>query len=235
MITTMKRILITAPLLLVSVNTHAIDPSIKIEADLLSNYCSEYFGPATFRFTNKSDQWKTLKNVSINFQNEAVDRNISIVTGPALGIWYRSISAKVAYDNMVNQLILGTIAVIGLAATGARDTSTATAGAALALGSTGMLAVHGIDTVRTQIKTAGVVPDNHLLYDDIVVPPGLFADRWILLNTQDGGSVPYITHTELVFTTDSGEIDKRKLRLRSDFDNSCSWQSRLRPKDDQRD
>ncbi len=204
---------------------------VPIKGELVSRYCSEYFGFVSVRFGNPTDRWLTLSNVQIGFGDSRIDDAVNVVTGPSLEAWRRAMSAKLASDDIDSQTFLGAIAVIGILAVGSRDSTAQGIGAAAALSSTGVAGVNEIGNARAEIKAAGMVPDTHLLAGDIIVPPGLFADRWILLNTKSDGSAPYLEWMRVSFVEGNNPTENHDLVLRGAGNRGgCGWQRRV-PRD----
>lgn len=52
----------------------------------------------------------------------------------------------------------------------------------MAVGAIGYLAVDEFGKARDALRFAKMIPKNHLLADTLIVPPGLFTDRWVIAN-----------------------------------------------------
>ncbi|MDH5694410.1 MAG: hypothetical protein OEZ47_15040 [Gammaproteobacteria bacterium] len=217
------RLLITI-FIVFSTKVYAED-ALEVEGAFLSEYCSEYFGMLNFRFENNTDEWVTIKEVNISFPEVKDTFVIDIVTGKSLISWHEATSTLIAENRFMSSLILGVLSGAGAAMIGKGGSQGI--GGAVAIGSLGTLALKNISSVRTDIAALNLVPSSHLLHGEILVPPSLVADRWILLNTKDSKKTPYITEVVVEAKTDKGTRVNKKIILRTDQDRSCRWQSKL--------
>ena len=206
---------------------------IEIEGELVNSYCTEYFGLASVRFINTTDEWIILNDLAVDFGQPEVNNKVRIVSGIALSQWYESIGKKVSEDRAKLSFALGAVGfVIGktLHKNNFADKS-------LMLGALGALTINEVNKNRAGLDVKNDFPKEHLLYGDIIVPPGLYTERWILFNTKNDKTLPYITNVNIKAVTNTGAKLEKNIELRiqpsvgmgpGDIEPSASgWQSNL--------
>lgn len=198
---------------------------IEIGAKFLNSYCSKNFGMISFRFENNTDKWVTIKNSKVVFNDGKHDRDIRLVTGKALLSWHDSMSSKIEENRFFRSLIFGALGGIGssMIAGGNEDPIVES----ITIGSLGIIALSKIDAVKTEIEARNLVPNNHIYYGDVLIPPNLFSDKWILVNTDSSDKVPFITHVTLSAETSNGDKINYSEILRSKSQTQCKWQEHL--------
>lgn len=204
----------------------AIAADFKMEAKLVSTYCTEYFGMVNIEFTNKSRDWIDIDNLRVSFGSPEIDKKVTLVTGDKLINWNDAITEKQESDAFYARLFLGTLAAVG-GVVAARNNNTKAG--AVAIGSAGALALSEISSASDRIQVAQLVPRTHLLAGNFSIPPGLSLSRWALFNTKNNDGVPVITHISIAAETNSGKVIAEKLELRWDTDKTCKWQASIMP------
>jgi len=209
---------------------YASESELEVDGHLVSSYCSENFGLVSFRFENESVDWITLDQFEIDFGDEAINKNVSIVTGRALSSWQEGIANKIESDRFIQNLIFGTAAFMGGVMSANSNGKSKNMGNALALSSLGVMAVNTFARNLESIYSSDMFPRNHIYHGDVLVAPGLSADRWILLYSKNKGEVPFIENITLqYFDSKTGEKAKKKIDLRKDDPTRCSWQKSIAP------
>lgn len=204
-----------------------------VAADTVNPYCSPLFAPITIRFSNPTQKWISISKLGLSFGDSGLDEQINIVTGAGLVSWHAAMSNRIVEGNIRAHMFLTTLGVIGLGATASQNRSVQTIGATAALGAGGVLTAKNFGAAALNLKSEGLVPDNHLLAGDFLVPPGLFTDRWILFNSLDDGSLPYLSKFSLRFSTNEEAVSEQFVGFRpEEVRNGCEWLSKSpnRPK-----
>jgi hypothetical protein len=209
---------------------NASEPELEISGHLVKSYCSENFGLVSFRFENESVDWITLSQLEIDFGSEVINKNIGIVTGRALSSWQEGIANKIESDRFIQNLIIGTAAFIGGAMSVSSNEKSEKIGNTLALSSLGVMAVNTMSKKLESINSSDIFPRNHIYHGNVLVAPGLSADRWVLLYSRNKGEVPFIKNISLqYFNSKTGKKAKKKIDLRKYNPTKCSWQKSIAP------
>jgi hypothetical protein len=98
----------------------------------------------------------------------------------------------------------------------------AAAGSVASLGANVALIVRGKDDQVQSAQRVQPLPNNHLLSLPFVVPPGLFAKRWVLFHTPDPTS-PCVASVLLDYDIKDKGRERAWLIFRGPYDNS-EWQ-----------
>lgn len=200
--------------------TYASD--LDIAAQLLENYCTEYFGMINVEFENTTAEWMEIQNVRVSFGSGDMDKKISVVTGERLTSWNDAIQIKLKTDAFYSRLLLGTIAAIGASS----SEKSSSIGGVFALGAATALTISEISSAKTQISLGDTVPRTHLLSGKIQIPPGLSISRWALFNTNPSDNIPIVTHITITAQLKDGSVRTEKISLRWDNNDACRWQSK---------
>ena len=145
-----------------------------------------YFGMIEVTFENDSPAWQQIDHIDLDFGSADRNRSVQIPWGDDLDTWFDAVSVRNAVRAENEQMVLGTLALVGAVgrAAGGRHGhagggAVAHAGGALAVGALGALY---INEQKQEAEAASAGPRfgyAHLLSTPIRVPPGLFAKRWI--------------------------------------------------------
>lgn len=160
-----------------------------ISGQEVTAFSSSHFGMVEVTFENKSSQWVRIPRLSLEFGNPAANALVFLPSGEDLTAWYRATVKRNDIRDTDEAATLGVLFLVGetLVATGgvSGERGVAVAGAGVAAAA-GTVAVG--DALSDGVENAERVqalPSTHLLAVPIAVPPGLFAKRWVVLNTRD--------------------------------------------------
>ncbi len=195
-----------------SPSSSKIDLTWEVNNDL----SSEYFGYFNFNIRNTSDKWITLTGMRIVFPESSQNKNVRIVLGRELEQWYTAQQKVVAvsdFNKTSASLLLSGVGA-GLA-TFSDIKAFQTTGSAMAAGSLGYLAVDAFDKARDALRLAAMIPKNHLFSDSVLVPPGLFTDRWLLLNSSNHDQMGIVDSLTIEYRMEDGTIHSNRVVLRS--------------------
>lgn len=201
--------------------THAengtFKPGVAISCELSDALSSEYFGYLDFNIANPSGEWKIVTDVKIRFADPGLDSAVSVVLGRNLEAWYQAQSKAIDISQHNQDVALGLLGGAGLGiAAFSRNEGLGFAGAAAAAGAASALAIRGVGRTLDSLQMAKLIPRNHLLADTIAVPPGLFADRWLLLNSTNQDSLGYITDILIDYKVNGGKAETQRIRFRKE-------------------
>lgn len=169
-----------------------------------------------FYFKNPSQNWLRVKNVEVvDIENHP---DVRVIIGKDLYYWARSMEHKIAVDNHNRELLVGSLAMAGVALSIAGSTSrsmtTAGVGAALAVGVVTLDAAENLLEAVSTAERASLVPESHL-YSPFVIPPNLVTRKWVLfqkMNTQRmcrlKFKVNYIDGTSAIYNNELSRIRK---------------------------
>ena len=199
-----------------------------ISGEYDNSFSDTYFGLVHLVFENKSDEWVTIKDIEVSFGKEANKyvNFLSPKTGKNLLKIYMESKKKVLLMEQKNRAAWGA-ALAGLAAAGAavaaannssnKKNSTYKANQALAQGL--VTAAIVAEASRRPIKKAVMeeYPEGHLLKKgDFIIPPGLFEERWIIVNTRNHEELGYLHSMDISYRTKKGTKETATLQFRKD-------------------
>jgi hypothetical protein len=203
---------------------------LQISVDLRNDLSSEYFGYFDFNIMNNSDRWYSITDVKLSFPDSSQNRLVGVVLGSELASWFKAQKKSREIADYNRQLALGAMAGIGIGMAEAGDSKAAQGlGAAAALGSLTALGIGEMNQLLDQLQAAKMIPENHLLADTTLIPPGLFADKWILLNSRDHDRLEYITTLYLEYQVVGGAAEKQKMTFRKKYSAGLppNWQAAI--------
>lgn len=218
--------------LLFSQFVSAAELNVEVEGKLVNSYCSENFGLISFRFDNRSADWIKLGSFELDFGGDKLNEHVKIVSGKALGSWYEGISIERDSKQFYQNLLFGSSAFIGGSMAALGNGRASSSGAAIATASLGVLAASSLGRQLETINSSDIFPRNHLFYEDVLVAPGLSADRWVLVYTKNNGEVPFLDKMTLKYLIhNTNESGTKKIMLRPYEYTACSWQKSIAPVD----
>ena len=183
--------------------------------DLNPDLSSEYFGYFNFNFANRSDKWHTLTGMRIVFPDEKQNKEVKVVLGRELSEWYEAQMKVIAVREFNQSVAAGLTAGVGAGIAGlAGNREAQAAGAALAVGAAGYLAVEEFGKARESLRLSRMIPRNHLLADSLVVPPGLFAQRWVLLNSANHAEMGFVDSLRIEYRLETGAVESKKVVIK---------------------
>jgi len=196
---------------------------ISVEEDI--DMSSAYFGMLYFTFENKTQNWIRIKNIRIDFKSDAVNPNVRFTSGYDLKAWYASIIKKKQISEFNRQMFLGTMSVIGgiMATTSGNKTARAI-GATAFMGAMTSLSVDEYRKSLDRVQKTKIFPENHLFYNQFVVPPGLFQKKWLVLNSANHKKTGYLSYLYIVYKTMDGKEETVRLQFRSPYHGYSQWQ-----------
>ena len=158
---------------------------IVVSGEVSSNGYTKYFRVVDFTFENKSGYWKKISNVSIDFQDNKLNRSIKLPLGSQIVSWVESMRLLNQITQYNKSIFLSGLAVVGMIASVQNNSSSKSVGNAMMAGAIGSMVVDDIDNNLQAVQHAKLLPTAHLLSGAFDIPPGLFVKKWVLFETAD--------------------------------------------------
>ena len=180
-----------------------------ISADLNNDLSSEYFGMLEFTFENTTDKWVTIDHIDVKAKDESFNKTMKFTTGEDFVVWSKAIRKRNKVDKYNKALVYS--AIIGVAAaTTALSKNNNVKNAAAGVWGLGLtsLTIDQIEDAKNNVEDVDLFPANHLLNGHIRVPPGLFTERWLLINTTDHDTTKLLYALELEIHYADKKMDK---------------------------
>ncbi len=189
-----------------------------ISGDEADNISTEYFGTLEFVFRNTTDEWVRIKNLKISFGEENIDKNVLVPAGQDLYEWQKAFSKQMAIDYRNSSRFLATAAFISGALTASTsDSKEANRSAAVFGTAVVAMAINDINSAAKMGNMAVTTyPEDHLLGGNFAVPPGLFVNKFIVLNSRKNSEIGYLSKIIIEYETENGIKDKVILQFRKD-------------------
>jgi hypothetical protein len=191
---------------------------------------SEYFGVVDVAFENTTDKWIKVKGVALKFGPE-YDPHITIPVGEELKSWATATQQRLLIERHNRSMALAAVAIAGMTtAAVSNNRAVSTIGGTVAAGSLAWLAV---DSMNQEVEGTEqpATPQNasyfesHLLSVPFSIPPGLFAKRWVTINTAGGEEVPCVRGVILDYELEGGRKERVYLPFRQGAMQS-DWQEK---------
>lgn len=197
-----------------------------VSGEEIKSMSTKYFAQLDFTFENTSSKWINIKSVKLDFGSQLANEGINIPVGAELLAWGEAARQRKAISDYNTNLALASlVAVGGLTAAKSNSPQLKTGGAVVAAGGLTALAVNDISNELNSLELAKLVPDNHLLSNNFVVPPGMHAKRWVTIYTEKPYEIPFVTQVTLIVTLQDGKVEKLILPFRSGGLTSSVWQN----------
>jgi outer membrane murein-binding lipoprotein Lpp len=201
-----------------------------VSGEELEHLATEHFGVIDLAFENKTDKWVRVKGMALRFGSEH-DPHVFIPVGEELKAWATATQQQLLIDRHNRSMALGALALAGMTtAAVSNNRAVSIIGSTVAAGS---LAAIGVDSMNKDIESTEqpATPQNasyyesHLLSVPFSIPPGLFAKRWVTINTAGGPQVPCVRSVMLDYELESGQKERVYLTFRPGVARS-DWQAK---------
>ena len=180
-------------------NKHKTGLGLVISGEVDTEFSDKYFGLIYVVFENTSDKWIVIKKIQAGFQNPKIDRNAKFIYGRELELYIKSKERVIAIQESESRLaafVAGAATVATLSQSHNRENIENKAFTASALTS-----IIVASKTSKKIKRS-IFPTGHLLRGDaIIIPPGLFEERWLIVNTQNHQQTGFIDHLYISYRT----------------------------------
>ncbi len=173
---------------------------LRISAGELGALSSSYFGIVEVTFENNTSAWIQIDHIDLDFGSSDKNKSVFIPWGQDIDTWEEATLQRNAIRDANAQTALALIAIAGTVASAAGSHHAAGAiGGTMALGALAGLFAQEQNAAVEATRDPSRFPPTHLLTLPLRVPPGLFAKRWLLLNTaaRPAGRLHRLVHSQL--------------------------------------
>lgn len=201
--------------------TESTPSGLVVSSDELTDYASEQFGLVAVTFENRTKEWRHLESLSVDFGSARRNDLVRLPWGDDLESWLVAAQQKRIIERTRIRNSLALLA-IGGAVTGAL----ADRGSGVAQMGGGVAAVALTASFLSSLEASARprLPLNHLLAGSVAVPPGLFAKRWIVIQTPGDNSLGCVSKMHLTYRVAELQAERVTLVLREPTDHS-TWQA----------
>ena len=203
---------------------------LKVSAELNNDLSSEYFGMIEFSFENQTNKWIEINDVIVDVNDEMLRKSSKFTSGNELAAWSKAISARNRIESYNKAIAYS--AIIGLAsATAVSSSSNNTRGAATGVAVAGLtsLTVEQFIKYKNEAEGGAIYPSGHILNSNLLVPPELFSQYWLLINTTDHETNKLLNKISMTINYKDGESEKFSFNLFSSYLNThrYRWQKKI--------
>lgn len=176
---------------------------------------TEYLKAYSFTFSNRTSDWIRVNGAVIDLDSPARNRQVVVTAGADLEAWYQAIRVKRAVETHNRSVALGTLGLMaGAAAASSRHLGVQAAGSVSAVAALGSLTVAQLNASAVNSSRGAIFPGSHLMAGRFVVPPGLFAKKWILLDVSGADGAISVEALRLKYEVDGGGAETVTFQLR---------------------
>jgi hypothetical protein len=198
--------------------TPATASGLVVHGRELTSLSSPDFGVLQFTFENPTDHWVRIDQLHVDFGSPAADRGVTAVEGDDITAWQIATEQRNAVRAANTQTALDVLALGAAIGRAHRRHGPASA------------AVVGVVVGATLAGLPGgssgqdLYPADHLYAVPIAIPPGLFAKRWIVFNTDAAANRTCLGRAILDYDTSDHNRERVVLDFRTS-PNDSEWQT----------
>lgn len=196
------------------------EAGLKISADELTRWSSPQFGMIEVTFENEGTEWLEVRDVHVSMPPEQLP-GTTILTSARIAAFREAARRRSEIDQHNVAIALGILTVGGMVVS---ETSDGPTGAVGALGATaGLAGLIAVEEGASADRASHVepYPESHLLSGPFSVGPGLFAKKWIVLETSPDVTRACVERLRVSYRVQSGHEERVWLGFR---DASSPWQ-----------
>jgi hypothetical protein len=146
---------------------------------------SEHFGLIELNFQNPGDKWVAIKNIELIIEDNSLAESVRLTSGLEFDNWRKAMRKQIAISNHNTSMLVSGL-LLASAVASADSNETVSAAGTIGLGVTlGSHTVREISADIDRVEANGLFPQTHLLATPEKVPPTLFLDKWLLVDTSD--------------------------------------------------
>jgi hypothetical protein len=196
-----------------------------VSGEELRPYSSRHFGLVEVTFENWTNEWVHIDRLELDFGGAEVNEAVLLPVGADLEAWHQATVQRNDIRDTNAATALGALLALGVLVAVAGDAGgrreVAAAGRAVTLGAATASVLRDHDARVEGAESPRLLPESHLLAVPFAIPPGLFAKKWVLLNTRDAAT-PCITSMLIDYDVERGN-ERVLLPFRSSLD-ALEWQ-----------
>lgn len=197
-----------------NVSSNEKNSILTVSAEINDTLSSEYFGMIEFVIENNEDKWIEIESIKVDINDDDIEGSMKLTTGNDFNIWSKAISKRNNVENynkaIAYSAIIGASSIVSSTSNSISARTGAVGMSALALTS---LSIEQINSYKNKVEGQDMFPEGHLLNEGVRVPPGLFVDRWLLINTTNHESNDLLTKLFLDVTYRNGGNDRFEIPL----------------------
>lgn len=196
-----------------------------VSGEELRAYSSQHFGLVEITFENFTSEWVHVERLALDFGGAEANDGVLLPVGADLEAWHQATVQRNDIRDTNEATALGALLALGMlvavAADAGKSDDLAAVGGAVALGAATAEVIRDHDARVERAESPRLLPASHLLAVPFAIPPGLFAKKWVLLNTRNAAT-PCITSMRIDYDVERGN-ERVLLTFRSKLD-ALKWQ-----------
>jgi len=157
---------------------------------------NDYYKFIGFTFENRSGNKVSISNVSVDFNNAALNSLITVISGEEILGWHDAMDQEKKRrefnrSTFFTSLFLGgsLLAVFG-------DDNWSDVGLGMVLGGITSLTIDEFNRERKEIQTGKIFPETHLLSGKFDIMPGFYQNKWLVINIKNPNNMPERIYVE---------------------------------------
>jgi len=173
------------------------DPELRLSVEKSKGLSTSSFIVLEFTVENKGEDFKKFDEVSFSL-GPGLEEKVKLVVGSDLVSWSEGIKNKIERKNHnFRVFIAGLSAVAAATAVSAKNDKVSVAAESLLIAGAGIVTVRSFQQMRLNLKAseksnaAGLIPESHMMYSPLSVPPGLFLKRYAVFHVKSVDQVDF--------------------------------------------
>ncbi len=195
---------------------------ITLSYEIKQEYSTKFFGMVDFAIKNRTSHWLEVDSISIsaitdsssNTSADSDQGNIIITGGQDLDVWFKSMSEEKNVESINRQLFWGSLSLgAEIGSELSRQRQAKESARALSNMSGEMMMLERNNMINNQINIDNYFPEDHLLNVPFRIPPGLTADKWMVINSQVKASNEVVTGLKMKLFFQNGKTREYDIQL----------------------
>ena len=215
------------------INEGKMSSGLIISGEEAETASTDYFGTLEFVFRNPTEEWIRVKKIKLSFGNEEIDKNIFIPVGDDLYNWQKAYLKEIEINNVNRNRFLATTAflsgAVSIAANNNKTRDVANVALITSIAATALNDINYSGKVEGIEKT--IYPEDHLLAGNFGIPPGMFVNKFIVINSKNNSKIGYLYQVKITVEMENGTTDtfilpfrKNPYKGRGEITNKSNWQ-----------
>lgn len=207
--------------------SEATPSGLIVSGEELTSYSSDHFGLIEVTFENPTHEWLHVERLALDFGSPERNAAVLLPEGSDIVAWHQATINRNEIRGTNEAAALGALlalgAIVAIAGRASGEGAIETTGKAVAVGAASAAAIDDLGARADGAERVRLLTETHLLAVPFGIPPGLFAKRWVLLESHDIVA-PCIASMWIDYTVERGN-ERVLLRFRRAGANSA-WQRR---------
>lgn len=204
------------------------DPDFKVSVEKNDTLSTKNFVVLEFTLENKGDNFKRYESIDLDIPKK-LNNDVKVVVGKDLANWAEGIRNKIELDTYNRAMIMsGVVALGAVTAVASKDPNVSIGAASVAAAGSGIITVDRFQQIRNSVKDSpksdlrGLIPENHILYTPVSVPPNLFLKRFAVFHVTSEAAYNFRTLNLSFNTKKSANGEEKPQRLMARFRDKTS-------------